>query len=114
MNESTLTAEVLNGSALSLSKAARQFPSFRQNRPVAPSTVFRWIRFGVLLPDGRRVRLEAIRLGGRWLTSAQAIERFIACQTPQFSDGPVSTPRTVRQRQRAAERAGEELEQMGI
>ena len=114
MSESTISAEVLNGAALSLSQAAHRFPPFRENKPVAPSTVFRWIASGVRLPDGSRVRLEAVRLGGRWLTSGPAIERFIARQTPNLNDDPSPTPRTARQRQRAAEAAGKELERMGI
>src|SRR5262245_56351012 len=114
MSESAISAEVLDGAGLSLSQAARRFPPFRENKPVAPSTVFRWIASGVRLPDGSRVRLEAVRLGGRWLTSSPAIERFIARQTPNLNADPSPTPRTARQRQRVAEAAGKELEQMGI
>jgi hypothetical protein len=36
------------------------------------STVFRWVTKGV-----RGVRLEAVRLGNRWLTSAEALQRFV-------------------------------------
>lgn len=115
MTESTISTEVLNGSGLSLSQAARRFPPFRENKPVAPSTVFRWIFSGVRLPDGTHLRLEAVRLGGRWLTSGPAIERFISRQTPQFADAdPAPTPRTAKQQAKATERAGKKLEGLGI
>jgi hypothetical protein len=114
MNESSVTSEILAGSGLSLSQAAKKFPSFREDKPVAPSTVFRWIASGVRLPDGSRVRLEAVRLGGRWLTSAPAIERFIVRQTPSLETTSAPMPRTPRQRAKAAERAGRELDRIGI
>jgi hypothetical protein len=110
VSDSTIATEILAGSGLSLSQAARRFPPFREGKPCAPSTIFRWITAGVRLPDGRRVRLEAVRLGGRWLTSTQAIERFIARQTPRIDTDPTLAPRTSSHRQRAAERAGRELE----
>jgi hypothetical protein len=69
---------------LSLDQAAKRLPPFRQGRPVNPTTVSRWITEGICLPDGRRVRLDAVRVGGRWLTSVEALNRFAAAQTPQF------------------------------
>ena len=104
--------EVLAGHALSMGQAARRFPPYRGNRPVNPSTIFRWIKDGVRLPDGRSVHLEAARVGGRWLTSEQALARFIGAQTPAVGQPtPVPTP---KQRKRAAERAGELLDKLGI
>jgi hypothetical protein len=111
VSESTITSEVISGSGLSLSQAARRFPPYRESRPVAPSTIFRWIVSGVIVRDGRRVRLEAVRLGGRWLTSVQAIERFVAAQTPALDSDPAPAPRmpTPVQRVTSAERAGQLL-----
>ena len=111
---STVTIEVVQGSGLSLGHAARRFPAYRAGRPVNTSTIFRWITGGVRLPDGRCVRLEAVRLGGRWLTSPQAIERFIAAQTPSLDTDPTPLPRTSAQRQRAADRAARQLDAAGI
>src|SRR5687768_8061925 len=94
-----VAAEITAGHGRSLSQAARLFPAYRGNRPVSPSTVWRWIFEGVRLADGSRLRLGAARIGGRWLTSAQAIQRFIEAQTPSFTDGdPAAAPRTARQR----------------
>ena len=70
---------------------------------------------------GRRVRLEAIRCGGRWLTSVDAVQRFIEAQTPDDLDPPAGvavpqspTPRPTAKRERAADRAGRELSRLGI
>jgi hypothetical protein len=40
--------------------------------PVHASTVMRWVRRGC-----RGVKLEAARLGGRWVTSREALTRFV-------------------------------------
>jgi hypothetical protein len=51
-------------------------PPGRGDKPVTFSTVFRWVKDGVLNAAGERVRLEAARIGGRWLTSKPALQRF--------------------------------------
>jgi hypothetical protein len=114
MSESAITSEVLAGAGLPLAQAARRFPTFRNNSPVAPSTVFRWINTGVRLADGSCVRLEAVRLGGRWLTSGPAIERFMARQTPALDAAPAARTPTPAQRSRRAEHATKELTRLGI
>src|SRR5262249_10906450 len=83
------------------------------------STIWRWCRDGVLLPDGSRLRLEAVRLGGRWLTSEAAPARSAARQTPAPQDEqeggeePV-VRRTPGRRRRDMERAEEELARRGL
>jgi hypothetical protein len=114
MTVSTVSAEILAGHGLSLSQAARRFPPGRDNRPVAPSTVGRWAHVGVCRQDGARVRLEVVKLGGRWLTSGPAIERFIAHQTPSLDPPHDPTPRTPQEREDAAERARRDLEDLGL
>jgi hypothetical protein len=109
MSKSTIAAEILGGSGLSLSQAARRFPPFRETKPIAPSTIFRWIAEGVRLPNGSRVRLEAVRLGGRWLTSVPAIERFIARQTPKLDTDTTAAPSL-----QSAQEAGCALKELGI
>jgi len=114
---SQIAQEVAAGAGISLGQAARRLPSYRESRPVSPSTLWRWISRGVLLADGSHVRLEAVRLGGRWLTSIPALERFTQAQTPAVEAGPAptpNTPRTLAQRARAAERAAAELEKLGL
>ncbi len=111
-----IVSEIAAGSGLSLAQAARRFPSYRGNRPCNPSTVFRWLATGVVTADGRRVKLEAARVAGRYLTTEAAISRFIRAQTPHPAD--TSAPRTPTptptQRTKAAERAAEALSKIGI
>lgn len=45
---------------------------------VAEATATRWISRGVRVPGGRRVRLEARRHGGRWLTTRRWVREFLA------------------------------------
>lgn len=71
----------LDEQVLSLDKARELIPG-RDGQRVGFTTVWRWVTFGVLDPKGRRVKLEARRLGGRWLTSKEAIERFTIALTP--------------------------------
>ena len=99
-------------SLITLSQAARMLPPSRRGRPVHLSCVYRWILDGVRTPHGK-VRLEGIRLGGRWLTSVEALERFAAAQTPDLSDRP-PLPRTPAARRRASERAEARLREIGI
>jgi hypothetical protein len=105
-----LTRETL----LSLAQAARRFPSYRAGRPVNPSTIWRWCRQGVRVPGVGVVRLECVRLSGRWLTSMEAISRFVIAQTPPEDAARMEAPRTPTQRRKASERAARELERIGI
>jgi hypothetical protein len=105
--------DLKNETPLSLTAAARLLPAGRSGRPVSLSCIFRWISDGVLAPDGQRVRLEAARAGGRWITSVEAIQRFMEKQTPRF-DEPATTPRTPGRRQRDDERTAKKLDLLGI
>jgi hypothetical protein len=105
--------DLKNGSTISLAAAAKLLPPGRNGRPVSISCIFRWIVDGVLSPDGKtRVRLEAARMGGRWLTSVPALERFAMAQTPRFDDAPQI--RAASKRQSESERAARELKAAGI
>jgi len=104
--------DLRNETPISLAQAARLLPPGRRGRPVTISCLLRWVLDGVRLPSGERVRLEASRLGGRWLTSVEALQRFADRQTPQPRSE--QRPRTVTQRRRALERAHEALDKAGI
>ena len=98
---------------ISLLQAARMQPPGRRGRPVTLSCVLRWILKGCRGPAGEMVRLEGIRIGGRWITSIEAMERFAGRLTPDLDNPPV-TPRSPSRRQRASERAAAALEKLGI
>jgi hypothetical protein len=79
MSPATLSRTLLKEDLLSLTEAAKRFPPYRGNKDTAsPATIWRWINVGSRARSGEVVRLEACRIGGRWLTSVQALERFSA------------------------------------
>jgi hypothetical protein len=106
--------DLQNETTISLSQAARLLPPFRRGRPVTLSCVLRWVLQGVKTPDGRRIRLDALRLGGKWITSMEAIQRFAEAQTPALDRPVETTPRSTTRRRRAADRAEKELVKVGI
>src|SRR5262245_35860784 len=97
---------------LGLAQAARVIPPGRGGVPTHPATLARWILAGAAAPDGRRVRLEAVRLGGRWVTSEEALARFAQALTAGVD--PASAGRPPSAGLREAERAGRELEGRGL
>lgn len=107
--------DISSESTISLSEAARLLPPGRRGRPVSLSCVLRWVFSGAPGPSGERVRLEALRLGGRWITSREAMQRFAERLTPCLESAPqTSTPRTPGARRRNSDRAAEELQRLGI
>jgi hypothetical protein len=54
----------------------------RAGLPLSIWTAMRHARVGVLV-DGQRVRLQAIRLSGRWFTSVAAVRRHVAAIQPR-------------------------------
>jgi hypothetical protein len=96
-------------------KAARFVPPARNGKKTHISTLLRWATKGAKGPRGTTVRLEAMRLGNRWVTSREAIERFMAALTPR-PDAQRDTPgsRTAIRRQQASARAAEELDRLGL
>lgn len=98
-----MTGNILNESLLTLHDAAQLLPSNRAGKRVNFATVWRWVLRGVRAGDGQLVRLDAARVGGRWLTSKEALERFAAALTPPTDVGtaPIRTP-TARKRDNGA------------
>jgi hypothetical protein len=105
--------DILSETTMGLAEAGRRLPPSRSGRPPRLSTLLRWVLHGTKAPDGSIVRLEAIRLGSRWITSMEALRRWADRLTPTFGDQQPIPPRFPGQRRRAAERAGKRLEQMG-
>jgi hypothetical protein len=109
-----LLEEIDRGEGMPLSQLAQRVPRVRLGKPVSLSCVLRWVLDGAKVQgqNGRRVKLEAVRLGGKWISTPGALRRFILAQTP--GDQPPPTMRTAGQRTRATEKATRELEQAGI
>ena len=68
---------------LSFSEAAKKLPSINGRKPHG-STLWRWARRGI-----GGIRLESRRLGGRFVTSMEALERFSTAlsEIPPPSEG---------------------------
>jgi hypothetical protein len=86
-------------------------------KPLDLATVFKAGTFGTLLPDGSRQHLEMLKVGGRWITSKQAIRRYVSATTTAWLKRddpapPVRTPSKGRQVHRA--RIDRELDEVGI
>ena len=99
---------------ISLAEAARSVPAARNGKRTHLSTILRWIIQGAKGPCGTRVMLEGIRLGNRWMTSRQALQRFADRLTPDLETPQPNPPRSPAQRQEASERAERELAKFGI
>jgi Protein of unknown function (DUF1580) len=111
--------QLVRESWISLSQAAKLFPPARRGRPVSASCVWRWFKEGVRTADGRRVHLEALRVVNRYVTSEEAVRRFILAQQPGSAAGSPDTrdrpaPRTPGQRALADARAAKKLEAVGL
>lgn len=73
---------LLNETTLSLTDACKILPTGRNGSKPHIGTLTRWINDGVTTADGTNVRLEALRLGGKWVTSKEALQRFAERLTP--------------------------------
>jgi hypothetical protein len=101
-------------SLLSFAQAAKLLPNGRENRPVNPSTLWRWARVGCRANDGRLVRLETFRIGGRSITSREALQRFFDALSQSSEPYAPIANRTPAKRERASKRAELELAEAGI
>lgn len=110
-----LVETILDEGPIGMTAAARLYGSFRNGRPTHPSTPTRHHLHGVRLPCGLIVRLEAVRMGGRLMTSKAAVARFIAAQQAETGKERAEVgPLTPSARNRAATVASQELDSMGI
>jgi hypothetical protein len=96
---------LLSETLVTLTEASKKLP----NRPHA-STIWRWYKVGV-----RGRRLETIVMGGRRLTSLEALSRFAGALTAARDGIPATPPpRTSRQRQAAIRTAEAALDRAGV
>ena len=101
---------------MSMTEAARLFPSSKGDLPTHPSTVSRWLTTGVKVADNRFIRLEAIRFPSGWKVTREAIDVFLSRLTvvaPGEAEEPAQAP-TSRTRQAELDRVDRELDAAGI
>jgi len=105
-----LAAEGLIG----LSTAASFYGRGRQGKATCPGTLTRHYHDGITLPDGTVVKLEAIRVGRKLMTSKAAVLRFLAAQQIEQQETQVTAPsRSESKSARASEAANRELIRRG-
>jgi len=90
-----------------------QVPASYVKTAIHPTTLKRWIRIGIKLPNGKRVKLESFRKSNRYYTSLPALERFFARQTAACEEAespataePIETP---KRRESAAKKDVEDV-----
>lgn len=70
-------------------------PRTKNGRPVHVATAWRWCKKGLLLPDGSRLRMEAVCAGRNLVTSRDAVDKFLSRLTEarlNVVDGPENEP----------------------
>lgn len=95
--------------AMPLSAAAKLIPS-RNGKPISVSTIVRWQQSGLMGPNGRRVYLRTIRVGGQRCVTHEAIEAFLAELNP---DCPQARQPPVESTEQRAKSAGRALDALG-
>ncbi len=67
-----------NEDLLGLSEAREVFGPDRFGRLLTRGGVRLWIERGLRAPNGSVVKLEAAMVSGRWVTTREAVARFVA------------------------------------
>jgi hypothetical protein len=110
----TSTQQILSEDPLGLSALAKRIRSNRRQGSVTPQALWRWAVRGIQMPDGQLVRLEVIRLAGRYLTSWAAFERFVAAQQTNGGGAVMPAPtRSPAKRERSSKKAEHILTRAG-
>jgi hypothetical protein len=105
---------LLQEDLIGLAALAVQIRSHRRKGHVTAQAVWRWATAGVRLADGTILKLETVRLAGRFLTSYPAFLRFVGAQSAPVESTPLPASRTPQRRQRDSEIAGAAMESVGI
>lgn len=74
--------------ALALSRAAaagQTTKAIAEQFGVSAESVRDWIKFGVCIGGGERVKLAAIRVAASYRVSAEAMETFLASQNGEYN-----------------------------
>ena len=110
-----MTSRLMSETKELLCVLARDFRSNRNTGFITAGALWRWCSKGVQGPGGRIVKLEYLKIAGRFYSSRAAIERFIVAQQDEDETAPMPIPaRSPGKRQRASEKAAEQLAAAGI
>jgi hypothetical protein len=76
-----MTTSLFSEKAMSLASVAKAVPFRIGEYRVTTTSLWRWATSGGQARPGEVLRLEAVRIGGRWVTSVAAVERFVQALT---------------------------------
>lgn len=110
VDAAVVTARLVEEGLIGLSPAADYFGTGRNGRRMHAATLTRYFRDGVRRADGTVVRLECVRVGSKFMTSKQAVLRFIAAQQEGGSGSAAVAPSGPNQPSRDQQRASAELD----
>jgi hypothetical protein len=99
---------ILKESVLTFAEATEACQLIAGRKPSVKS-IYAWADLGVMV-GGERVKLETARLGGRRVTSREALERFIEATAGEEESKPPAVIRAPAARRRASEQALARLE----
>lgn len=108
--KATTALRLLDEGTISAAQAAAAVPPFRPGRKTGVGTIMSWILRGRGNPP---VYLEAMKLGGRWVTSRPALARF-AERLTAAKVGPRLPVTTPSQRRVEIDRTARELDRAGF
>jgi hypothetical protein len=94
---------------------ARRLPVMRNPRTRKPrdlSVIYRYATRGAIGASGQRIILETVRTP-EMMTTAEAVERFVAALSDPNSPAGVATERSPAQRNRDHDRADRQLQEVG-
>jgi hypothetical protein len=92
---------------ISLADVPGHLPNRRGGKRPHVSCIYRWAQRGI-----RGVRLETLQCGGTKVTSSEALQRFFE-RLGAVDSGEAPPVRTSTQRQRASEKASQDLAAQG-
>lgn len=95
---------------MSYAQAATFVPQ-RNGKRAHASTVMRWAHDGVIGPDGERIRLATLKVGGRRLITLAALEDFLAKLNADSPADDAPSDADVARRNRETRKA---LEAIGV
>lgn len=97
-----MIARLLGETPISAAKAARQCG-------ITSDALVRWIRKGKLETDGTRRLLEGYPAGRSWMTTVEALARFLRGDPRWAAEEPGPTPTVPQHERDRLERAGRRL-----
>jgi hypothetical protein len=103
-----------NDKDMRVGQVARQVPSTKGEGTIHTTTVLKWIRRGVRLPDGTILRLRARKRPGGWMVNQSDLDEFLeryATAAAEERDLEVSVS---ARRQRELDRVDRRLKAHGL